>query len=185
VDPRPPGPTAGPPSHPGPKIRGQKPARRPPAAAIRPHEKSGLVLQQRLEISGSAGVVRFPGGGLAVAPPALPVLVECVRAAGPGVEVEQAAGLDGGERDQFASGFVFDEGWRGVCPGRPASPFASAKQSSIPQRAPATATSSGRVTGRGDQQWKKASSSWPFSPDYAATPHQVTTRRCSTSRVGG
>jgi CRP/FNR family cyclic AMP-dependent transcriptional regulator len=29
-----------------------------------------LVLQQRAEISGSPGVVRFPGGGLAVAPPA-------------------------------------------------------------------------------------------------------------------
>ena len=28
-----------------------------------------LVLQQRLVISGSAGIVRFPGAGLAVAPP--------------------------------------------------------------------------------------------------------------------
>ena len=34
----------------------------------------------------------------------------------------------------------------------------------LPERVPATAVSSGRVTGRGDQQRKKASSSWPFSP---------------------
>jgi hypothetical protein len=46
------------------------------------------------------------------------VLVEC---AGPGdvrVQVEQAAGLGGGERDQVPPGFVGYESRRGVCPGR-------------------------------------------------------------------
>jgi hypothetical protein len=47
---------------------------------------------------------------------------------------------------------------------QPASPLASAKQSSIPHLAPATAASSGRVTGRADQQRKNASSRMPFSP---------------------
>ena len=34
------------------------------------------------------------------------------------MQVEQAAGLGGGERDQVASGLVCYEGRRGVCPGR-------------------------------------------------------------------
>jgi hypothetical protein len=67
VEPRPPGATAGQPA-----IAGTR--NHPSAEQLRPahqaRERLRLVLQQRLEISGSSGVVRFAGGGLAVAPPA-------------------------------------------------------------------------------------------------------------------
>ena len=42
----------------------------------------------------------------------------------------------------------------------------------LPSARPATAVSSGRVTGRGDQQRKKASSSWPFSPGCEGPAHE-------------
>ncbi len=77
-----------------------------------------LVLQRRLVISGPAGVMRLTGGGLAVASPARPLLVERVRPGEARVQVEQAAGLGGGERDQVTSGFIGYEWWRGVCSGR-------------------------------------------------------------------
>jgi hypothetical protein len=42
------------------------------------------------------------------------VLVECEGPGDAGVQVEQAAGLGSGERDQVTPGFVGYEGWRGV-----------------------------------------------------------------------
>jgi len=43
------------------------------------------------------------------------VPVESTGAGAPRVQVEQAAGLRGGKRDQVAPGFICYEGWRGVC----------------------------------------------------------------------
>ena len=43
------------------------------------------------------------------------MLVECPRAGDAGVQVEQAAGLGGGERDQVTPGLVGYEWRRGVC----------------------------------------------------------------------
>ena len=44
--------------------------------------------------------------------------MERLRAGNTGVQVEQAAGLGDGERDQVTPGLAGYEGRRGVCPGR-------------------------------------------------------------------
>src|SRR5215469_9874262 len=96
---------------------GRAPPARPQAEAV-PRPKRTihfLVLQRRLVISGPAGVVRLAGGGLPVASPVGPLLVECPRAGEAGVQVEQAAGLGGGERDQVTPGLPGYEWRRGVC----------------------------------------------------------------------
>jgi hypothetical protein len=55
---RSPGPTAGPPSYPGPKIRGRKPATRPSEGAISPREKLGLT--RRIQAGRWPGLSRIP-----------------------------------------------------------------------------------------------------------------------------
>ena len=56
-----------------------------------------LVLQQRLVICESLGVVGFTGGGLPAVSPVQPLPVEFGRAGDARVEVEQVADLGGGE----------------------------------------------------------------------------------------
>jgi hypothetical protein len=73
---------------------------------------------RHLVISDPAGVVGFPGEGLAVSSPARPLLVEGQRPGDANVQVELAAVLGSGQGNEVAAGLVGYECWRDVCPGR-------------------------------------------------------------------